>query len=209
MIRAAGSEVTKPFSQYCELLSPASASLDAMRRAPFRDVEPFLVDVVMLSLDDTLARKRGACLPSPADVLKGRCREVDRKAYPRFDNSVRLAAKQEVFETIGHLLRTNGSLRDLLSADYCVVNSVLARFYGIAGVAGDDFRPVSLPLDSLRGGLSGMAAKAARRSSAGRGAGIKLGQSIVMPTPTPLCHAWLTLLKGSGVDWINMATAPA
>ncbi len=158
LIRAAGSEVTKPFSQYCELLSPASASLDAMRRAPFRDVEPFLVDVVMLSLDDTLARKRGACLPSPADVLKGRCREVDRKAHPRFDNSVRLAAKQEVFETIGHLLRTNGSLRDLLSADYCVVNSVLARFYGIAGVAGDDFRPVSLPLDSLRGGLSGMAA---------------------------------------------------
>jgi hypothetical protein len=34
---------------------------------------------------------------------------------------------------------------------------------------------------------------------AGRGAGIKLGQNIVLPHDTPLCNAWLTLLHGSGV----------
>lgn len=84
--------------------------------------------------------------------------EVDRSRHPEFDDSVRLAAKREVFETVGHLLATNGSLRDLLAADSCVINNVLARFYGIEGVTGDQFRPVPLPPDSPRGGLLGMAA---------------------------------------------------
>ena len=35
---------------------------------------------------------------------------------------------------------------------------------------------------------------------AGGGAGLKLGQNIVVTKGTPLCNAWLTLLKGSGVD---------
>ncbi|NJM55721.1 MAG: DUF1552 domain-containing protein [Verrucomicrobiae bacterium] len=34
----------------------------------------------------------------------------------------------------------------------------------------------------------------------GRGAGVKLGQHLVLPDPkTPLCNLWLTLLKGSGL----------
>jgi len=35
---------------------------------------------------------------------------------------------------------------------------------------------------------------------AGRGAGIRLGENIVMPKNTPLNNCWLTLLKGSGVE---------
>jgi hypothetical protein len=35
---------------------------------------------------------------------------------------------------------------------------------------------------------------------AGRGAGVKLGHNLVVPKQTPLCNAWLTLLKGSGID---------
>ena len=34
---------------------------------------------------------------------------------------------------------------------------------------------------------------------AGGGSGIKLGQNLVVPKGTPLCNAWLTLLKGSGI----------
>jgi hypothetical protein len=40
-------------------LNAASWSLDAMGLAVFTMIEPFLGDVVMLGLDDTLARKRG------------------------------------------------------------------------------------------------------------------------------------------------------
>ena len=34
----------------------------------------------------------------------------------------------------------------------------------------------------------------------GGGAGIKLGQNIVVSKDTPLCNAWLTLLNGVGVN---------
>jgi hypothetical protein len=34
---------------------------------------------------------------------------------------------------------------------------------------------------------------------AGRGAGIKLGQNLVLSKGTPLCNVWLSLLKGSGI----------
>lgn len=84
--------------------------------------------------------------------------QVNLALYPRFDNSTRLAAKNEIYETVKSLLRENGSLRDLLKTDYVLVNSVLANFYGIEGVKGDAFRKVALPKDSPRGGLLGMAA---------------------------------------------------
>ncbi|MEY2599445.1 MAG: hypothetical protein RLZZ142_1704 [Verrucomicrobiota bacterium] len=84
--------------------------------------------------------------------------EVNRTLYPRFDNAVKLAARQEVYETFADLLAHNGSLGHLLKSDSAVLNSVLADFYGIPGVTGDGFRRVSLPKDSPRGGLLGMAA---------------------------------------------------
>ncbi len=35
---------------------------------------------------------------------------------------------------------------------------------------------------------------------AGRGAGLKMGENIVLSKDTPLCNAWLTLLQGTGVQ---------
>jgi hypothetical protein len=35
---------------------------------------------------------------------------------------------------------------------------------------------------------------------AGRGAGMKLGQHLVVPQGTPLCNAWLTMLRGLGIE---------
>ncbi len=35
---------------------------------------------------------------------------------------------------------------------------------------------------------------------AGGGAGVKLGHHIVLPKNTPLCNAWLTLIRGLGID---------
>lgn len=84
--------------------------------------------------------------------------EVNRPKYPRFDDSTRLAAKNEVYETFAHMLRHNAKLSDLLKADYVVINRLLAEFYGIPGVSGDAFQKVSVPPDSPRGGLLGMAA---------------------------------------------------
>jgi hypothetical protein len=84
--------------------------------------------------------------------------EVNRPKYPRFDDSTRLAAKNEIYETFAHLLRENAPVGDLLKADYVVINRLLADYYGIPGVEGDAFRKVALPGGSPRGGLLGMAA---------------------------------------------------
>ena len=59
MIRAAGSRAAKHFSSYHRVFSAARWSLDAMGLAVFELIQPWLGEVVMLALDDTLARKRG------------------------------------------------------------------------------------------------------------------------------------------------------
>lgn len=84
--------------------------------------------------------------------------QVNRDLYPRMDNSTKLEARREVYETFRHVLRQNASMRDLLKPDYVVVNAVLANYYGIPGVSGDAFCRVPLPKGSPRGGLLGMAA---------------------------------------------------
>jgi hypothetical protein len=78
--------------------------------------------------------------------------------YPRFDAAAKEAARREVYETFADLLRTNGRLGDLLQADSVVVNSLLAGYYGIDGVVGDEFQRVPVPQGNPRGGLLGMAA---------------------------------------------------
>ncbi len=59
MILAAGSSADKHYSSYHRLFSVARWSLDAVGLALLDLLEPFLGSVVMLGLDDTLARKRG------------------------------------------------------------------------------------------------------------------------------------------------------
>lgn len=59
MILTADQMAQKHFSSYHRLFSAARWSLDAMGLAVFDLIQPFLGSVVMLGLDDTLARKRG------------------------------------------------------------------------------------------------------------------------------------------------------
>ncbi len=84
--------------------------------------------------------------------------QFDHALFEEFDDSAKESARKEVFETIRFILLEKRPLSDLLKSDYAVVNDVLADYYGIEGVTGSEFRQVSLPGDSPRGGLLGMAA---------------------------------------------------
>lgn len=84
--------------------------------------------------------------------------QFNRRLFPQFDAATELSARQEMHETIAHVVRRNTPLSDLLKADYVVIDSVLADYYGLEGVTGDEFRKVPVPKDSPRGGLIGMAA---------------------------------------------------
>ena len=86
--------------------------------------------------------------------------QFDVERHREFDESTRAAAREEVYQSILHLLRSKdqGQLQNLLKSDYVVVNGLMAAHYGLEGVVGDHYRKVSLPDNSPRGGLLGMAA---------------------------------------------------
>lgn len=84
--------------------------------------------------------------------------QVELLKHRRFDNGTKAAARDEIYETMDYLLRKNLSVRNLLRSDFVVINAALAEYYRIRGVTGDQFRRVTLPANSPRGGLLGMAA---------------------------------------------------
>jgi hypothetical protein len=91
--------------------------------------------------------------------------QFDTKLHKDFDDSTKAAARNEVYQTVDHLLRHGDSLNRLLKSDYVVINGLLADYYGLSDVSGDAFRKVALPKDSPRGGLLGMAAVLAMGSN--------------------------------------------
>ena len=86
--------------------------------------------------------------------------QFDVRQYRDFDENTRAAAREEVYQSFAYLLRdpVDGRLGKLLKSDYVVINGLLANYYGLDHVRGDEFRRVQLPETSPRGGLLGMAA---------------------------------------------------
>jgi hypothetical protein len=128
--------------------------------------------------------------------------EFDSLKHRDFDDSMKMAARQEVYQTFAHVFRSGGSLRELLASDYAVVNGLLAKYYGIEGVTGDAFRKVALPAGSPRGGLLGMAAIHAMGSNGEHTSPVERGAWVLRkllhdpPPPAPPNVPQLTRLEG-------------
>lgn len=82
----------------------------------------------------------------------------DATTAAKYDRPLQEETKREVFEFFKFLLQKDRPASDMVDADYVVVNSLLADFYGIPNVHGDHFRSVPLAADSPRGGLLGQSA---------------------------------------------------
>src|SRR5262249_57902966 len=76
----------------------------------------------------------------------------DPARFPRFDEELRTAMRQETECFLDFLIREDRSALELLTADYTFVNERLARHYGIPGVRGEELRRVSLT-DTPRAGI--------------------------------------------------------
>src|SRR5205085_6118579 len=90
-------------------------------------------------------------------------------------------------------VRGNLPARSLVASDFVMVNERLAALYGLPGVEGSQIRRVSLPKDSVRGGLLTQAsvlkvtANATTTSPVLRGAWIterSLGRPVPPPPPS-------------------------
>lgn len=117
--------------------------------------------------------------------------QFDVKLHPEFDESVKHAARQEVYQTIRSMLDENRPLSDLLNPDYVVINDLLADYYAIEGVHGGEFRKVAIPAGSPRGGLLAMAAVLAMGSDGTRSSPVERGAWVMRkllddpPPPAP------------------------
>ena len=79
--------------------------------------------------------------------------EVDRKAYPQYDRSLKEAMTEEPIAFFHDVLRNNRSVLDFIHADYTFANERLAKHYGLSDVRGNHFRRVSFEPRHRRGGL--------------------------------------------------------
>ena len=77
--------------------------------------------------------------------------------FPWFDDNLRVAFVKEMELFLDAQLKGDRSILDLLTSDQTFLNEQLARHYGISGVYGSHFRPVTLT-DENRFGLLGKAA---------------------------------------------------
>lgn len=74
------------------------------------------------------------------------------------DDPLKLAAVDETRMFVAELVRANLPAKNIVDSNFTFLNERLADFYGIPGVSGSQMRKVTLPADSVRGGVMTMAA---------------------------------------------------
>jgi len=77
----------------------------------------------------------------------------DKRLYPEADELLVVSMVQETESFFTEMLSGNLNVSNVIQSDFAMLNSRLATHYGIDGVAGEEFRKVSLPADSPRGGI--------------------------------------------------------
>jgi len=69
------------------------------------------------------------------------------------DDSLKLAALDETHLFVQEMFRANLPASNIVSSDFTFLNQRLAEHYGVTGITGVEMRRVTLPKDTVRGGL--------------------------------------------------------
>jgi hypothetical protein len=119
-------------------------------------------------------------------------REKNEKLFPTFNDDLRTALFEETALFFQDLFQNDGSLHDLLDADYTFLNDKLASHYGIPGVAGPQWRRVTGVKKYGRGGVLALGSVLATQSGASRTSPVLRGNWLVetllgekLPKPPP------------------------
>ncbi|MEL6105848.1 MAG: DUF1592 domain-containing protein [Planctomycetota bacterium] len=77
----------------------------------------------------------------------------DQRLYWEYDELLGNSMVKESEAFFTYLVKENLPVRNLIDSDFAFLNARLAAHYGISGVEGHHFRRVSLPAESVRGGI--------------------------------------------------------
>ena len=78
----------------------------------------------------------------------------DPDEFPQFNAQLRRAMHTETQMFVQSVMRNDSSILDFINGKYTFVNERLAKFYGVPGVTGDEFRRVSLDGNQRSGVLT-------------------------------------------------------
>jgi mono/diheme cytochrome c family protein len=129
--------------------------------------------------------------------------EIDEKKFPKFSAKLREAMKEETRRFFDAIVREDRSLFELLDADFTFVNQQLAEHYGLPGVQGSEFRRVTIPAGSPRGGVLGQGSVLLATSMPTRTSPVVRGKWVLeqmLGTPPPPPPANVPPLEETKVD---------
>ena len=78
---------------------------------------------------------------------------VDDRLFRRFNSNAKESMKEETVQFVSHVIRNNLPLGNLIDSDFMLVNNMMAEHYGFERVRGNEFRVMSVPQESKRGGI--------------------------------------------------------
>jgi hypothetical protein len=117
--------------------------------------------------------------------------------------------KRETEMLFEHIVRNDLDLMELIAADYTFVNEELAEFYEIPGVTGKEFRKVTPPPESRRGGILTHASFLVSTSNPNRTSPVKRGLYVLdtfwgIEPPPPVPN--IPSLEDAKVDGVTPRT---
>jgi hypothetical protein len=134
-----------------------------------------------------------------------------KKDFFELTPDIRKAMRQETEMAFEYVVREDRSLLELIDADYTFLNEKLARHYGIDKVTGDQMRKVSLPPDSLRGGILTQGTMLVTTSNPNRTSPVKRGLYIldnILGLPAPPPPAAVPPLEQASANLVKAKTTP-
>ncbi len=99
--------------------------------------------------------------------------------YPQYDRHLETSMVTESEAFFAEFLKKGTDCRQMIRSDFVVINERLARFYGIPGVRGDEFRRVTVPEGVFRGGIVTQASILTTTSNGTRTSPVKRGTWIL------------------------------
>jgi hypothetical protein len=176
--------------------SEPDATLRALAdQGKLKDPKVLAAQAERLLADPRAARFVEAFLDYWLDLRKAADTSPDETLYNDYylDDYLVESSVEETRSFFAEMIRGNLPARNLVTSDFVMVNDCLATLYSLPGVQGARIRRVSLPADSVRGGLLTQAsvlkvtANGTNTSPVMRGAWITeriLGQPVPPPPPS-------------------------